>query len=132
MAMKKKEGQIAAEFVFLIGTALTLVIIFAVAADRQVIDFKNKRDSELLKDITFKTQTEISIAARVEDGYYRVFALPEKLENSLNYTIVMNDTMVIAESVNSQYIFFTPKVNGSLKKGNNTIKKVGGVIYLNQ
>lgn len=129
--MNIKQAQTAIEFVFLVGLAFTIVIIFSVVSRNQISDLSDEKEFILVKDLAFKVQNEINLAARVEDGYSREFTIPQKLE-TIDYTISINDNVLIVETDNHDQVLIIPRVNGSVQKGTNIIRKIEGVIHLNQ
>ena len=130
--MERKKSQIAAEFIILVAMAMIIVTIFISATYKNLDEFSKKRETELLKDTLFKAQNEITIAAKAEDGYKRIFYMPQKLDNSMNYTISVENITVRGTSRNYISFLFIPSINGNISKGNNTLRKTGGILYLNQ
>ena len=118
------------EFVFLVGLAFTLVLVFSVVSFNQNVQLGRQKEFILVKDLAFKIQHEIHLAARVEDGYRRDFEVPQKLE-TIDYNVTISNTLIMVESKNEDYVLFIPHVNGTIRKGLNTIKKENGIINLN-
>src|SRR3989338_1369432 len=106
-------AQVSVEFFILVGMGFLIAIGFEIAALDQLKDFRVQRESDAVKDLALKLQKEALIAASVEDGYVRDFTIPIQLDNSVNYT------------------FTIPNSVGNLSKGSNRINKTGGVIYIN-
>ena len=123
-------AQISSEFFIFVGLAFLIAIAFSLVSLNQLQDFRIENENEAVKDIALKLQKEIFIAASVEDGYVRVFKIPDKLENIDYFLTVQNNTINI-QSKNSFYILPIPKTIGNLTKGTNIINKTGGVIYIN-
>lgn len=130
MIFKKSQGAI--EFIMLIGTASMISIIFIYASFTQMKELSDTKELLLIKDITMKVQSEIHLAAYAEDGYHRVFYLPSLLDYSINYTSLIegNDSIVVYSS-RYTYMRKVPKISGQPVKGDNTIQKTGGELYLN-
>ena len=66
----------------------------------------------------------------IENGYKRVFTLPQTLDG-INYTMYFLNGFLIGESKNHEYVLQVSEVNGSILKGTNTIRKNEGVVYMN-
>lgn len=124
------KAQISAEFFIFLGLAFLIAIAFELASLEQLNDFRIQKENEAVKDLALKLQKELLIAAVVEDGYVRVFGIPDKLD-SINYSLATQNSTITVESKNSLYIVSIPKAVGNASKGTNTINKTGGVIYIN-
>ena len=77
-------------------------------------------------------RNEIFLANNVKDGYVRNFKIPT-IYYGYDYSIeIFNNTMVLeSQKSNIQHEYFIPSLNGTIKKGDNIIKKINGTIYLN-
>lgn len=125
------KAQISMEFFILVGLALLIAIAFEIASLDQLKDFRDQKESEAVKDVALKIQRELLLAATVEDGYVRVFELPDRLDSTINYSLTILNSTLFVQSKNSFYSVAIPKVAGNLSRGINNINKTGGVIYLN-
>ena len=124
------KAQISAEFFVLLGIVFLIAIAFEIASLDQLNDFREKKESEAVKDIALKLQKELLVAATVEDGYVRIFEIPDKLDN-INYSLTTQNSTINVTSKNSLFIVAIPNSVGNASKGTNTINKTGGVIYIN-
>ena len=124
-------AQISAEFFILLGLAFLMAIAFELASVDQLKDFRMGKESEAVKDIGLKLQRELVLAAGVEDGYMRIFEVPDKIDNTINYSLTTQNSTITIKSENSIYIASIPKSVGNATKGVNKINKTGGVIYIN-
>lgn len=124
------KAQISAEFFIFIGMAFLIAIAFEIASLDQLRDFRLQKEDEAVKDLAIKLQKELLIAAVVEDGYVRTFAIPDKLD-SIDYSLSTRNSTIAVESKNSYYLMRIPQAVGNLSKGSNKINKTGGVIYIN-
>lgn len=124
------KAQISAEFFVFLGLGFLIAIAFDIASINQLNDFRAEKESEAVRDLALKLQMELSIAANVEDGYVRIFGIPDALD-SINYSVTIQNSTVIVQSKNSFYLSSIPKVIGNISKGTNVINKSGGVIYIN-
>ena len=129
--MSRKQAQTSIEFVFLVGLAFVIVVIFSIASRDKVSELSDEKEFILVKDLAFKVQNEINLAGRVEDGYRREFDIPQKLE-TIEYSISIDGNILVVETDSHDHILVVPKVNGSIQKGTNIITKKAGVINLNQ
>ena len=127
-----KKSQIAIEFMFLVGLAFMLSIIFVISTGTQIKGLNEEREYTLLKDMAFKLQNEVNIAARASEGYSRNFKLDEKLDSIVEYNASIQDSILTMVSKEQSYWVVIPHIEGQLQKGINIIKKQGGVVYLNQ
>ena len=77
--------------------------------------------------------SEINLALKAGDGYSRVFYIPEKILNSYDYNIsVKNYRIYLFWAAGSyQATILTSGIVGELKKGENYLRNVGGIIYVN-
>ena len=123
------KAQISAEFFVLLGLAFLIAISFEIASLDQLNDFRMQKESEAVKDLALKLQKEVLVAATVEDGYVRVFQIPDNLDR-INYTLTTLNQTITVKSKNSFYIVAIPKTVGKIGKGVNVINKTGGVIYI--
>jgi len=126
----RSKAQVSAEFFVFLGLAFLIAIAFDLASLEQLNDFRLQKENEAVKDLALKLQQELLIAATVEDGYVRVFEIPDNLDN-INYSLatVKNSTITI-KSKNAFYIVSIPRAIGRVGKGTNTINKTDGVIYI--
>ncbi|MBI2647561.1 hypothetical protein HYW99_03720 [Candidatus Woesearchaeota archaeon] len=125
-----RKAQISAEFFMFIGLVFIIAIAFEIASIDQLKHLRLQKESDAIKDVALKLQMELLIAATVEDGYVRIFELPESVEN-VNYSIMTQNSSIIITSKNSFYIVAVPYSSGNISKGTNLINKTGGVIYIN-
>ena len=124
------KAQISAEFFIFLGLAFLIAIAFELASLEQLNDFRIQKENEAVKDLALKLQKELLIAAVVEDGYVRVFKIPDKLD-SINYSLATQNSTITVKSKNSLYIVSVPRAVGNASKGTNTINKTNGIIYIN-
>ncbi len=124
-------AQISIEFILLVSFAFMILMIFLTSVRSQAIDLNEKRDFVLVKDLAYKVQHEINIATQVKSGYNRTFSIPEKLNNK-GYAINIVENELTIKLENLEFVLNIPEVSGNnINKGNNTIKNLGGVVYLN-
>ena len=125
-----RSAQISAEFFIFLGLAFLIAIAFEIASLEQLNNFRIQKESEAVKDLALKLQKELLTAATVEDGYVRIFEIPDKLDN-INYSLTTQNSTIAVQSKNGFYLVSIPKTVGNVSKGNNKVNKTGGVIYIN-
>ncbi len=130
MGFGLRKSQVAMEFIMLIALAFMILIVFTAVTRNQVVDIRKDNEYVALKDIVHAVQSEITIATNVEDGYTRQFSIPGSLDG-INYTIEISDSYILAESRHHEYLLNIRPVEGNIIIGVNTIKKEGGIVYLN-
>ena len=123
-------AQVSAEFFIFIGVAFMIAIAFSMSSLDQLNDFRLQQEHNAVKDIALNIQKELLTAAIVEDGYVRIFSLPDKLDN-INYSLITRNSTITVQSKNSLYTVSIPNSVGNISKGTITINKTGGVIYIN-
>lgn len=120
------------EFFTLVGLAFVAVIIFVAASANEVKEFRDQKEFFLIKDLALKLQKEVSIAASVEDGYERIFNLPDKLENIVDYSMRIRNNTITINSSKTVFSVAIVNVTGDFTKGSNKIeKRNNGRIYVN-
>ena len=107
-----------------------IMIVFSVLAQDSLSGLRQEEEYISLKDLMHTMQGEIITANIVETGYERIFTIPQTLDG-VNYTMYLLNGYIIGESKNHEYSLKVAEVNGSFVKGGNTIRKQGGVVYLN-
>ncbi len=131
MGKQLKKAQVSMEFIFLVGLAFTVMIVFLSSTRSEFNELISEEERTLVKDVSVMVQHELVMALTVKDGYSRIFYVPPKLNNiDYNITIVNNDTLLTTTD-EYEYVLNVPFVEGDVQKRNNTINKTGGIIYLN-
>lgn len=127
-------AQVSVEF--MIFVAVLSIFLFLTFYQNSNLFFqltlvKNFKDAQTISD---QIASEINLALKVGDGYSRVFFLPEKISNSLDYEVNVEDYRVVIKwkSGSTQSVILTKNITGQIVKGKNLIKNIGGIIYVNQ
>jgi hypothetical protein len=115
----------------LVGLGFMVFIAFTAATRNRISGLEKEEEYVLLKDIAYSVQNEINIAARMQNGYYREFNIPEELENGRNYTLNITSNHIFATSENHDYLIEIPPVIGNFVKNTNKINKTNDTLYLN-
>ena len=128
----KNSAQTAIEFIVTVGLALSVFTIFFLAIQENNSD-KMQDNKNLLVKLTAQTvQEEINLASGSSDGYSRNFELPEKISN-WDYDVVITGNLVYVRTWDGKSAIALPIINvsGNVLKGENTIQKQNGQVYLN-
>lgn len=129
------KGQVAMEFVMMLGMAMIISVAFIAIMNDLVSEKSEDVKRELFEDLGTSVQQEILLAAMAESGYTREFRIPpteiEDRYDPYEYTIAGNNTYLIIEQQGTQYTYPIPNIEGEIRKGNNTISNVDGIIYVN-
>lgn len=129
----KKLSQSSIEFFTLVGLGLVVAIFFVAFSINEIKEFGDKKEFFLIKDLALKLQKEVGVAANVEDGYIRTFTLPEKLDNIVDYFIIIKNNTITINSSKTVYTVAIPNTAGkNFTKGTNTVEKINGQIYVNR
>lgn len=121
-----KRGQVALEFLFFIGLAMLLGIILLYMMNHYLSDELGKRTTIKLENVADDIQKELVLASEVHSGYSRMIYIPE----SYNYSIIPNNNFLILRYDYQDITLRIPTINGTLKKGNNTIRNVEGLVIV--
>ena len=127
---KQLKAQVSMEFVFLIGLAFMVMIVFVSSTRSEFDELRSEEERSLVKDVSVMVQHELVIASNVEEGYIRTFNIPLKLDG-ISYTMQIINNTLLTSSEDYEYVLNVPSVEGNIQKGDNTINKTNGIIYLN-
>ena len=130
MGKQLKLAQVSMEFIFLVGLAFMVMVVFIASTRSEFDTLRSEEERSLVKDVSVMVQQELIIASNVEDGYVRIFNVPSELD-SINYDIQIINNTLIANTSEYEYVLNVPSIVGAIQKGNNTLNKTSGVIYLN-
>ncbi|MEM5853550.1 MAG: hypothetical protein QXG39_02995 [Candidatus Aenigmatarchaeota archaeon] len=126
-------AQVSLEFI----TLLSLLSIFLLLLIYQGFGLQNKLSYNKIlmgaQAISDQVASEINLALKAGDGYSRFFTIPPKILNLIDYTIEVKDYNIIV-SWDGNYVkssILTRSIYGQILKGNNFIKNVDGLIYVN-
>ncbi len=125
-----RKAQVSMEFMFLIVLGFMIMLVFSVVAKEQMIDAVEKKQYIMLKDIALMVQTEINSASSLENGFERIFYVPENIDFTTQYDIRIVGNYLIANLTGNEVVLMIQGVNGDISKGNNTLTKSGGELYL--
>ena len=131
--MKYLKSQSAIEFIVLASFMLLVILGFFAVASSKVLESKEESNRQISQDIAEFAYREIETAKSVNDGYTRVFVMPQTV-NGVNYSIRMIDNRELTvDYLGYEYVKFLPSnVTGSIIKGANQISKNNGIVFINQ
>ena len=127
-----QKSQSAIEFIVLASFMLLVIVGFFAVTSSKVLESKEEANRQISQDIAEFAYQEIEIAKSVNDGYTRIFVMPQTI-NGVNYSIRMIDNReLIVNYLEHEYVKFLPaNVTGNIVKGNNKISKSNGRVFLN-
>jgi hypothetical protein len=121
-----RHGQLAIEFVIMMGIAVIIGVLFLASANELFGRVSEEQRIESLNDVGYTIQDEVILALTVEDGYMRSFTIPQTADR-FAYTINSTATGVTLTSGPVTITYPIPPVTGQFHKGINTIEKSGTV-----
>ncbi|MEM0473378.1 MAG: hypothetical protein QXF88_01495 [Candidatus Aenigmatarchaeota archaeon] len=126
------KAQSGIEFITLVSMLLVLLSIFLYSSYSKQAEMLSIRIENDLKDLIKSAAFEINAAVRAGDGYERTFNF--NVYTSLkgyNITIIKNTIFLEYGSWNLQHNIVTDAIIGNFTNDYNTIKNVGGIVYVN-
>ena len=127
-------AQVSIEFISLISVLFILLILTIYYNSELYFQIHSTRVFKEAQTVSDQIASEINLALKAGDGYSRIFFLPTKLLNSLDYSIAVENYNVIVswDTGFVQSIILTKNVTGKILKGKNLIRNYGGIVYVNQ
>ena len=131
--MKNVKSQSSMEFFALVGLAFLATILFAAITVNEVKEFSDQKEFLMIKDLALRLQKEVAIAASVEDGYERSFALEDKLDGKIDYFTIVTNRSISINSSKAAFSVRIPLIYGkNFTKGSNKVEKLSGKVYVNR
>lgn len=127
---RMKKGQVAMEFVALVGIAFFTFLTFLVIILYHTQQLREQKDDELLVDVSLTVQNELNSASTVKDGYYRQFTVPTTLDGK-TYSITKHAGKLYFDTAKQSTFIITPEYEGNVQLGINIITKKEGVVHVN-
>ena len=124
------KAQLSFEFLYAVVVVLIISLLISVAVGRQFEDMRRSKELFLVNELASGVRDEFFIATEAEDGYQRTFAIPHNISGA-NYNLSLINTSLVFQLENIEYVLRVPSSKGAIAKGANTIRKSGGVVYLN-
>jgi hypothetical protein len=105
-----------------VGISFLVAIGLIVALSHLAADIKTDKNEQEIILIGKTIQQELILASTVTPGYVRSITLPQTVKGN-NYQISLNSSNYIVLSYdNIQRFFQIPTANGTISKGENTIR----------
>ena len=126
-----KKAQSAIEFLALFGMALFFFITFLLAVQTNIADNVKKKIDISLREVALTVQDEVALASASSDGYSRHFVLPNGIEGIAYEINILEDSVYIRIEDRHAIVLPVFNVTGDVVMGDNFIRKIDGVVYLN-
>lgn len=136
VSVRMRKAQIAIEFMLLVAVGLFFFLIIVASVVNLATGKQSERFYYDLQDFGKAIQRELILATELEDGYHRNIKLPYTAPNGKPYTIYTNNTpsgkmYLFIEFEEAKTIEFEiPTINGTIRKGTNTIYRERGEVYV--
>ena len=126
------KSQSAMEFVILASFMLLVILGFFSLASSKMTDARQEGNRKTAEDVAEFAYREIETAKSVNDGYSRIFEMPQTI-NGINYSIAIIDSReLVVKYLDEEYVKFLPvNVTGNILKGSNRIAKTDGIVSIN-
>jgi len=120
------------EFVILASFMLLVILGFFSLASSKMTDARQEGNRKTAEDVAEFAYREIETAKSVNDGYSRIFEMPQTI-NGINYSIAIIDSReLVVKYLDEEYVKFLPvNVTGNILKGSNRIAKTDGIVSIN-
>lgn len=128
--MNIKKAQTTIEFLIVLGSAIMFAAVFLLIITENMAERNRLNEEIAVKQLALNIQNEINLASGASNGYSREFYI-EELINNKNYTIEIIDDRIYVSTEKNAISLHIEKIQGSIKKGRNTIRKEDNNIYLN-
>jgi hypothetical protein len=105
-------GQTSIELIVLLSFMFVVLISFFFVIETKVRQEQERKQQDLSVQLADLLEREITLAAQVQPGYMREFALPPTLNNQ-NYTVTIEDpnTLVLNSSGHEYLRFLSVDIN---------------------
>jgi hypothetical protein len=125
--------QASLEFFVLVSLLIIILTVVMYFSSSYYYQFNQLQIYSEANKISQSIASEINLALKAGDGYSRIFYIPEKILNAIDFEINVENyrVYVYLNGDSTQSIIYTKNINGTLKKGENWIRNVNGEIYVN-
>ena len=132
MKNSPKKSQSAIEFIILASFMMLIVLGFLAVTSSNLIAAKEEGNRKIAEDIADFAYREIETAKTVNNGYIRVFNMPETV-NGVEYSINITDNRELAVNyLDYEFVRFLPaEVCGDLSTDENQLTKEKGIVCIN-
>lgn len=124
-----KKAQLSLEYISLVMVGIIFALITLSAFLIVMNETKSDKEYEQLRQYGFQIQEELILASEVQEGYSREITIPEKVGQS-DFNISNTDRRLILTYEDLTIPYPIPSTNGTLVKGTNMIRKVGGLVVI--
>src|SRR3989344_3611706 len=109
------KSQSAVEFIVLASFMVLVIFGFFAVISSGVLEAREEKNRKIAEDVADLAYREIETAKSVNDGYVRVFILPQNV-NGINYTITLIDGReLVVNYLGYEHIKFLPiNVTGNI------------------
>lgn len=76
-----KKTQVGIEFLYFVGVAVTILIIYLILSSNYLAFSSARKDVLTVTNLLEEIRNEINLAGRVEDGYSKQFKIPLTINN---------------------------------------------------
>lgn len=125
------KGQISVEFITFLSVILLLFALASYAAVISSRDINAENEVTDARRIASIIAYETNIAAEVGTGYSHRFYLPLTLYSNSDYAVNLSENRfvyVLWKNKSYSLPVIADNVTGAVKKGQNTVKNINGVI----
>lgn len=121
------------EFIILASFMLVAIFGFFAVTSSRLLEARDDSNKKTAEDIAQLAYREMEIAKSANDGYSRIFAMPQTV-NGVDYNITIIDNReLIVNYLGYEYVKFLPSnVTGTVARGSNKISKNNGIVSINQ
>ena len=134
----KHNGQIAIEFLLLIGVAFFIVLVLLVVTFLVFESHSRAEGYEKIDDLGKTLQQEFILAAQMEDGYTRKINIPVTLDGmDYNATIGIGGSgnttngYLLLQYETMEFYYLIPRVSGNISLGDNILRKNNSTLRMN-
>ena len=124
------KSQVSIEFIIITGVVILFFVGFLVILNINFEDARRQKENTLMKDLALTIRKEIGIAAHSSDGYHREFFIPPTISGR-DYEVNITQNVLQISTNKNALTLALEEVNGTIQKGQNKIRKIGGNIQLN-
>ncbi|MBU0959227.1 MAG: hypothetical protein KKB31_04765, partial [Nanoarchaeota archaeon] len=114
----------------LFGAVMFFFVIFFTVIQQNIRDKNDEKEIIVLQNLALNVQDEIGFAAESSNGYSRTFYVEKNILGKDYYINVTGDLLYVGLG-DLLVSYGIPYVEGVIQKGDNTIRKDNGAIYLN-
>lgn len=125
------KSQSAVEFITLASFMLLVSVGFFAVISSNISEAQNEGNKKVAEDISVFAYKEIETAKSLNDGYVRVFTMPQTV-NGVAYNIsIIDNRELVVNYLGNEYVRFLPSnVTGNIEKGSNIITKYNGIVHV--